>query len=333
VRASPFHPGEAALQTRAGVRDEIEALGHRIIRDHMPDQHRALFSVLPMLVVGGLDERDRPWASLLTGEPGFLHSPDPHTLSVESMPHEGDPLVPALVVGAPLGLLGIELETRRRNRMNGTISEVHAGGFSVQVAQSFGNCKKYIQARELLFRMPPRPAKAAPSEFIGSSLPTRAGSMVGEADTFFIATASPRARDGRAPFGVDVSHRGGRSGFVRTSERGRHTVLSFPDFSGNDLFNTLGNLKLDPRAGLVFLDFEVGDLLQLTGEARVEWGASPVEAFPGVDRFVHFEVHEGRLARDVVTLRWSRPELARELVHTGRWAPNDADDGNTPEER
>lgn len=321
MKTPPFHPGEEALQARVGVRDEVEALGHRIIRAYMLDQHRALFSELPMLLVGSLDERDRPWASLLEGQPGFLRSLDPHTLTIESRPLDGDPLATALAVGAPLGLLGIQLETRRRNRMNGTISEVHEGGFSVEVAQSFGNCKKYIQAREPLFQALPPPVKTAPAESIGSSLPARSVSMVAEADTFFIATASPRARDGKAPFGIDVSHRGGRSGFVRISERDGHSVLSFPDFAGNDLFNTLGNLRLDPRAGLVFLDFDAGDLLQLTGEARVEWGASPVEAFPGVDRFVHFEVHEGRLMRGAVALRWSRPELARELVPTGRWTP------------
>jgi predicted pyridoxine 5'-phosphate oxidase superfamily flavin-nucleotide-binding protein len=332
VKSPPFHPGEEALQARAGVRDEIEALGQRIIRDHMPDQHRALFSELPMVLVGSLDERDRPWASVLVGEPGFLRSPDPRTLIIESVPPNGDPLAAALVPGAPLGLLGIQLETRRRNRMNGTISEVHEGGFSVQVVQSFGNCKKYIQSRELLFAAADR-SKAAPAESIGSSLPARAASLVANADTFFIATSSPGARGGKAPFGIDVSHRGGRPGFVRVTEKDGTAVLSFPDFVGNDLFNTLGNLMLDPRAGLVFVDFEAGDLLQLTGDARVEWGATPIEAFPGVDRFVHLRVHEGRFTQNAIALRWSPAELARELVATGRWATSGAVNSERPKTR
>jgi len=286
-----------------------------------------------MIVVGSLDERDRPWASLLVGEPGFLRSPDPRTLTIETMPRSDDPLAAALAPGAPLGLLGIQLETRRRNRMNGTISEVHEGGFSVHVVQSFGNCKKYIQAREVLFAAADDGSKDAPAESIGASLSPRATSMVADADTFFIATSSPGARGGRAPFGIDVSHRGGRPGFVRVSERDGTTVLSFPDFLGNDLFNTLGNLMLDPRAGLVFVDFEAGDSLQLTGEARVEWDATPIEAFPGVDRFVHFQVHEGRFVQNAVPLRWSRAELARELVATGRWAPSGAVPRQTQKQR
>ena len=120
---SPFHAGEQAVQARAGVRERIERVGRKAIRDSMPDQHRELFAALPFVAVGALDDRQRPWASVLVGTPGFMSSPDPKTLHIAARPARGDPLGSSLVAGAPVGLLGIQPETRRRNRMNGTVIE------------------------------------------------------------------------------------------------------------------------------------------------------------------------------------------------------------------
>ena len=143
------------MQERAGVRDRVERTGLRVIRDFMPDQHRELFGKLPFLIVGSLDAQRRPWASILVGRPGFVTSPDPRTLRINALAGYGDPLGANIAVGARVGLLGIELATRRRNRMNGTIVEQDAGGFVVRVGQSFGNCPQYIQARAPLFLAEP----------------------------------------------------------------------------------------------------------------------------------------------------------------------------------
>lgn len=145
--ASPFHAGEQALQTRTGVRERAERAGRRMIRDFMPDEHRALFEALPYVVIGSLDARNRPWASLLAGRPGFMRTPDARTLAIGARPPAGDPLAAHLAPGAPLGVLGIELATRRRNRANGTVIAAERAGFAVSVRQSFGNCPQYIQAR------------------------------------------------------------------------------------------------------------------------------------------------------------------------------------------
>ena len=138
--ASPFHAGEIALQERAGVRARLAETGHRVIRDFMPEQHRDFFNHLPFLIVGSLDRAGRPWASMLTGFPGFMASPDPKTLRIAARPGPHDLLAKNLAAGAPLGLLGIELSTRRRNRMNGRVSMLDGSGFAVSVDQSFGNC-------------------------------------------------------------------------------------------------------------------------------------------------------------------------------------------------
>jgi uncharacterized protein len=312
---SPFHAGEQALQARAGVRDRIERIGRKHIRDFMPDQHRAFFAELPFLVIGALDNQDRPWASILAGRPGFIGSPDSRTLRINARPNEGEPV--SLFVGSPVGLLGIQLETRRRNRMNGSVVEVDQHGFVVRVDQSFGNCPQYIQARRpVLLEMPsaPQPVRAE-----GAVLSASAAALVRGADTFFIATASPRARKDDPVEGVDVSHRGGKPGFVRVTEERGSTVLTSPDFAGNSHFNTFGNLALNPRAGIVFIDFASGDLLSLTGEAEVLWEGLELATFHGAERLLRFRVAEGIWVRNAVPLRWSAPEQAPQLAATGSW--------------
>ncbi|WP_437687212.1 pyridoxamine 5'-phosphate oxidase family protein [Sorangium sp. So ce176] len=309
-----------AVQTRAGARERAERAGRRVIRDFMPDQHRELFAKLPFLLVGGLDAQRRPWATILAGQPGFIASPDPRTLAVSARPGPGDPLGAHLVAGAPVGLLGIQLETRRRNRMNGTIVEAGDGGLVVEVGQSFGNCAQYIQAREPVFaRAPEAAVTPRPAQAEGPALSDGAAALIRRADTFFIATAAPAARGGDAIEGADVSHRGGRPGFVRVAEEDGHTVLTSPDFTGNSAFNTLGNLALNPRAGLLFVDFASGGLLSLTGEAEVVWDGPELSAFAGAQRLLRFRVAEGVWIEDAVPLRWSAPVVAPQLAATGTW--------------
>ena len=319
---SVFHDGEARAHERFGMRERLEQVGPHVIRDAMPDEHRELFEELPMLIVGSLDAAGRPWASILFGQPGFVHSPDARTLRVDARPVPGDPLAAHLVAGAPLGLLGIQLETRRRNRMNGRVVEATADGFSVRVEQSFGNCPKYIQAREPHFTADPATYRTAtPVQHEGAVLSAAASALVRRADTFFIASATADAAtgSGRAGHGVDVSHRGGRPGFVSVGEENGHTVLSVPDFLGNYLFNTLGNLIVHPVAGLLFVDFERGDVLGLTAEAEIVWDGPEVEAFPGAERLLRLRVVEGWSVAAAVPLGWSMPQPSPHLRGTGAW--------------
>ena len=316
----PIHAGEAALQERAGVRRRSEAVMRRAVRDFMPDQHRAFFATLPFLVVGSLDRDDRPWASILTGRPGFLSSPDPQTLTIRAVPAFGDPLGDALAAGAPLGLLGIQPETRRRNRMNGTVAGIDDGLVTVRVGQSFGNCPQYIQARAPRFVAEPGAvATPRPVHRGGPLLSGRDRALVERADTFFIATAAPGARGGDPVRGVDVSHRGGRPGFVQVAAQDGGTVLTVPDFLGNFFFNTLGNIAVNPTADLLFVDFESGDTLMLSGDAEVVWDGPEVAAFAGAERLLRFRLRESLRIEAAVPLRWSEPEPAPQLAATGTW--------------
>jgi uncharacterized protein len=317
---SPFHPGEQALQLRVGTRDRTEKFGRRGIRDFMPDQHRELFMQLPFVLVGSLDTHDRPWASILVGYPGFMISSDPRSLRVDAAAAQEDPLRANLVKGAPVGLLGIQLQTRRRNRMNGIITALDERGFTVRVGQSFGNCPQYIQARDPHFVAEPA-GFCAPHAWQaeGPVLSASAAEIVRRSDTFFIATASPNARNGDTTDGVDVSHRGGKPGFVRVSEEAGQTVLTVPDFRGNNHFNTFGNITVNPRAGVLFIDFDSGSLLSLTGGAEVIFDGPEIQSFAAAQRLLRIRVQTGVWIKQAVPLRWSAPEQARQLEETGSW--------------
>ncbi|MDM0106900.1 pyridoxamine 5'-phosphate oxidase family protein [Variovorax sp. J22R24] len=311
--ASPWHEGERAMQTLAGVRERMDALGPRVIRDYMPEQHRTFFAQLPFLIVGSLDAADQPWASVLAAPPGFAQSPDEHHLRIDARPLAGDPLASALSAGAPLGLLGIEPHTRRRNRMNGVVEQADARGFSVEVQQSFGNCPKYIQAREPLFTSGAHDvAKARRNDRMDEA----ARRIVSKADTFFIATAHPAAGDTTASHGVDVSHRGGRPGFVRLTGEGTLTV---PDFVGNSFFNTLGNIAVYPKAGLLFVDFETGDVLQLAVTAETIWDGPELASFAAAERLLRMQVVSALLMPAALPLRWGHAALSPFLAPTGQW--------------
>jgi uncharacterized protein len=299
--APPFHRGERAVQSRIGVRAKLAQVGDRLVRGAMPEEHRELLEKLPFLLLGALDEERRVWASVLSGAPGFVHTPDAGTVEVAARPAPDDPLRDALHVGAPIGLLGIELSTRRRDRVNGFVDAADERGLVVRVQQSFGNCPKYIHVREVV----PMRREARASIRLGRHLSPAAAKLVRAADTFFIATASaaPGSPEAEPSEGIDVSHRGGPPGFVAVDEASDRSVLTIPDYVGNFFFNTLGNLAVNPRAGLLFLDFESGDLLQLSGRVELTWDGPEVDAVAGARRLLRFHVDEGRWRPAALPLR------------------------------
>lgn len=272
--AGPWHAGEIRLQESVGVAERMAVNGPRVIRRFMPDQHRAFYAQLPFVVLGSVDSAGDVWATLATGRPGFVSSPDPGRLAFDVVPSPDDPASAGFAPGDAVGMLGIELHTRRRNRMNGRVVMRDAGRFEIAVEQSFGNCPQYIQLRDFEMVAGHRPGAV----HLSGGLDDRARRMIAVADTFFVASYTDDTVDGRQ---VDVSHRGGKAGFVRVGEDG---VLTIPDFAGNLHFNTLGNFLLTPRAGLMFVDFATGDVLQLSGRAEVILESPEIAAFQGAER-------------------------------------------------
>lgn len=276
----PFHEGEIAVQERTGERPIALRLTGLLRHEIMPAA-RPFLATQRLLAVAVADPQGRPWASLWLGARGFLHTDDGSVVDIERarlFRSEDDPA--EVVLGAPLGLLAIDLESRRRLRINGIVSELDANRLAIAVHESYPNCPKYIQRRVL------RPGtETTPEPTVrGSVLDARRRELVARIDTLFVASRHPTR-------GLDASHRGGEAGFVRVLDE---RTLRLPDYPGNSLFNTLGNFAVDPHAGLALIDFERGRVLSLTGTVTVTYDApdDPTQPSGGTGRYWTVRVDE-----------------------------------------
>ena len=278
-----FHAGELAVQRRAGTRQEAARLSPMLEPAELRGGIVAFLADRTFAVITARDAGGRLWTSPLSGPPGFLEAVSPATLAIHATLPAGDPLH-GLPAGQKAGLVVVEFAARRRVRVNGTLVAAGGGTLALEVEQAYGNCPQYIHQR-LLAPAGPAPegaALASPGDVRRDvALAPADAALIRAADTFFLGTTNPER-------GSDSSHRGGRPGFVRV-DGGR---LWWPDYPGNNLFNSFGNLAVDPEASLLFLDFDTGRTLQLSGTAEVEWDAA---GQPGDDG------HTGR--RAVFTVR------------------------------
>ena len=319
-----FHAGERQMQARVGVQERMAAHGGQMMRTAMPEQHRAFFAQLPFVIVGSVDAGGQPWASILTNPPGFIGSPDARHLLIRARPLVDDPLHETLTAGASIALLGIEQHTRRRNRLNGVVEHIDDAGVLVGVQQSFGNCPKYIQARQVKYAGGDGTGVIEAGAVIYDTvLNEQARCLIARADTLFIATAHPDANHDSTrlqdinKYGVDVSHRGGKPGFVRVDG---DATLTLPDFAGNRFFNTLGNIVLNPCAGLLFIDFECGDLLYIAATAELLFDGPELEAFNGAERLLRLKIRHVRHVAAALPLRWEgEVQTSPFLSNTGSW--------------
>ena len=298
-----FHADELMAQTLAGVSTRSTA-----IHNFMTEQHRDFFATLPHILVATSTTDGWPLATLLESDPGFVESTDPATLRIRALPRSGDPAAGMLRLGDEVGILGIDLQTRRRNRANGIISGVDAAGFTIAVHQSFGNCPQYIQ-RRTLSRAPSMPGHVREFDSLADE---DARTLIARADTFFVASRS-RAGVGAAG-GSDISHRGGRTGFVHV----KCDTLSIPDFRGNRYFNTLGNLLGEPRASLLFINFETGALLQIQGLGTIDWNMTAIQQYEGAERIWRFKVRRGWYRERAAELRGAFVDFSPMTLRTDR---------------
>jgi uncharacterized protein len=286
---SGYHQGELEVQARAGVQTEATHMV-RSIRAKLPPVAREFLRNQRMIIVSSVDTEGQVWASVLTGEPGFLAALDERTIEIRATPQPADPLAENIHSGGALGLLAINFATRQRMRVNGQVIG-EQGSIVVHTEEVYSNCHQYIHIRSLLTGHgqidPPHVTRT-------QQLSYEQQEWIVRADTFFIATAHS---DG----GADASHRGGLPGFVHVEDP---TRLVFPDYSGNRMFQTLGNISANPHTGLLFLDFENGNMLQLTGNAQVIWEEERVAAFAGAERLVEFAVNTVIEMKGALPLRW-----------------------------
>ncbi|MBG0827882.1 pyridoxamine 5'-phosphate oxidase family protein [Planomonospora sp. ID67723] len=321
------HAGEVAVQRRAGVRRAGE-LGSARTRPEIPEVAGEFLRAQRMLVVGAADASGRVWASTLTGPAGFARPYGERTVVIDALPGAHDPLAgvfggpgqrapgpagtggghgkgsaPGTGGGHEIGMLAIEPATRRRMRVNGRARR-DGDRLVVRTEQVYANCPKYIQTRTITEELVPANVRARTGEVLTAGQRAR----IERADTFFVAT---RAEG----LGADVSHRGGTPGFVRVLGERR---LVWPEYAGNMMYMTLGNLELDERCGLLFPDWESGDALHLTGRARVDWDPRGV---PGAERLVGFDVDGVVHVGGAIPLRWTFGDYSRHNPASGSHDP------------
>jgi predicted pyridoxine 5'-phosphate oxidase superfamily flavin-nucleotide-binding protein len=288
------HRGERAVQRLAGFPDR--PWGSARVGAAVPGVAAEFLRRQRLVVIGAAMPDGAVWAAPLTGEPGFVTAPDDRTVVARRTPVPGDPLAEVFDTEHDVGMLAIEPASRRRMRVNGRARQVD-DLLVVRTEQVYANCPKYIQARDVEAHVATEPRDAVQSDRLSPDQQA----WVAAADTFFVATHAPG-------LGADASHRGGRPGFVMVAgERN----LSWPDYFGNSMYMTLGNLELDPRAGLLFLDWEQGRSLQLTGRASVDWDPERAAREPGAQRLVDFEVERVVQIDGAVPLRWTPPQYSK----------------------
>jgi predicted pyridoxine 5'-phosphate oxidase superfamily flavin-nucleotide-binding protein len=255
-----YHAGEREAQARAGVAAEAARL-ERLPKPEIPPAARDFLARQTLAIAASADSEGRMWASPLTGSPGFLAAADARTLMVSARPAAGDPLGGNIQHEPGVGLLIIDPAGRRRMRLNGRARWTAAGDLEVSAEEVYANCPKYIRRRA-----PDAASSAEPgAPRRETELTSWARALIARADTLFIATRHPQGA-------ADASHRGGEPGFVEVaSTPDGADVIRIPDYAGNNMFNTIGNLLVEPRAGLLFPDFEGGSALELTGTAEVSW--------------------------------------------------------------
>ncbi|KQN49158.1 pyridoxamine 5'-phosphate oxidase [Serratia sp. Leaf50] len=298
-----FHADEKRAQLMAGF-----MVGSAGIYPTMPQQHRDFFAGLPSFFIATLDGTGWPVATVLNGPPGFISTVDNSHLRINAPRREDCPALSALRPGQTLGALGLDFTNRRRNRVNGVISRMDKNRLELAVNQSFGNCPKYIQRRKISAQV----NHPQPIAYL-DKLDVEERNLIRSADTFFVAT---HAHGESINGGADISHRGGKPGFVKIEG----DTLWVPDFSGNRYMNTLGNMLAEPRAALLFLDFESGDVLHVQGETEIRWQGETQHPLEGAERFWCLHIRRAWRFQALLPWRGTDIEYSPATLDTGVWA-------------
>lgn len=291
--AELYHEGEIAVQRQAGVRQRADEIAGMVDRT-LPDSEdvRGLIADQPHAVVTSVDHDGDVWVSFLTGEPGFITVEDDRTVQFAAGPVAGDPLADHLREGMQAGILLVDPRKRNRLRLNGVVKPL-AEGFELRTEEVFPNCPKYIQQRS--FETVTEESTTERTK--GEGLDPAQREWIEGADTFFIGSYYPET-------GADASHRGGDPGFVDVEG----DTIIYPDYPGNNMFCTLGNINADSRVGLLFVDFTDGRTLQTTGHANVVWDQDRVQQYQGAERLVEITAERTVELSNGNPLRWSFEE-------------------------
>jgi hypothetical protein len=296
----PFHRGERAVQERAGERAMADRTG-AFVSDTVISAARPFIGKQFMVVLGSVGRDGSVWSSVLFGEPGFVHAERGKSICVDVAPEQrdrADPFWSNIEANPTVGMLFIDLGSRRRYRVNGSLVRMDNGGIEIGVREAYPNCPKYVQRRYLRSL---GAASVTGTLEQGNTINATLAAILRQADTMFVASHHPQ-------YGADVSHRGGGAGFIGIVD---DSTLRIPDYPGNCMYNTFGNFEVNPRAGICVPDFPGNRLVQLTGAATLHWDVpDPLGQTGGTLRFWDFRIDRW-LARDTPRrLDWEHPDAS-----------------------
>ena len=290
-----FHAGEVQVQAANGIStDAYEEVSIPMMVPDLKPNEAAFVEELTFSYAGSVDAAGRPWASplLTTGEQLFTVN-TPTKVRVAAALAEGDPLRSNIEATGQLSIKYLEPKTRRRSKSIGTATIDDLGAIDYEMTRNFGLCPKYIYKR---LHEPGKSADATILPEQRDALNAADIAQIQASDTVFFASFSPH--------GADVTHRGGPAGFVLAHSP---TKLEIPDYFGNGMFNTFGNLVLDDRMAFSTTDFVTGRTVHITGRASVEQTGL---AEPAPQRRVHFDVDEVIVSHAAIG-QWTDVEPSR----------------------
>lgn len=291
---SIFHRGERVIQERAGE-TSLADRNAVVLTDTVISGARPFIGKQSMVVLGSVDAQGGVWSSVMFGKPGFVHTEAGKSIVLDAplgQRDDTDPFWRNIEANPSIGMLFIELGSRRRYRVNGSLIDNQASGIEVGVIEAYPNCPKYIQRRNLR----DLGATSLPVRMVqGTHIQDDLAAVVQQADTLFVASFHPK-------FGADVSHRGGTPGYISILN---NETLRIPDYPGNCLYNTFGNFEVNPHAGLCIPDFAGNRVLQLSGAATLHWDMpDPAGLTGGTLRFWDFKVDRWVLRDTPQRLEW-----------------------------
>ncbi|PYI14250.1 putative oxidoreductase [Aspergillus violaceofuscus CBS 115571] len=273
----------------------------------------------PLLAIGTIDSEGRPWTSIWGGEKGFARSTSQTTVELTTPVDRRHDPVAEILLGPPEGDLAdstrggklmsglvFDLENRKRVKLHGrtiagsleslsAVSGLDQVGFAhltLHIDASLGNCPKYMNKKQIIPALPnPKLVSNSPQ------LTPTAVDLLNRADCLFVSSS-------HGTIDMDTNIRGGPPGFVRlVSNEPRGVVFAYPEYSGNRLYQTLGNLQTNPRSGYVFPDFETGNALYVTGEARILVGKDAERVLPRSNLAVVVTVTAARYVEKSLSFR------------------------------
>ena len=242
--------------------------------------HDAFLAAQSFAVVSSIMDDGQVWVMSIFGKEGDITAllESQILISPASIPKH-DVLHSAIQLpGTPLSMLGIDLMKRNHHRINGatTISKCDATGLHFQVWDYSPNCPKYINRREIIPSTTPMNKAAIREEHTILTKSDR--DFVQSIDTLWIGSYAPNA-------GANVNYRGGTPGFIRVTS---DSSIEWPEYRGNGMFYTSGNLDVNDRAGVTLVDFDTGSMIQMTSHVAVDWHFNG--EYEGATRLIKFQL-------------------------------------------